>query len=163
MGPLTSCCFWLLTVLSILVTFGLVLLLPSFVKHIRTVRDKRLYYRFKYLNDRSWRLLRYSYLTIPVSNRERTNDNDESNKKDGIINEEFLYEYVFDTIEKTDDPKYLHRLTHMHHDGLMDPIKNARSPQELLTTKDGHHNSSALDVDVHATKRNKITAVPDFV
>ena len=163
MGPFASCCFWVLTVLSILVTFGLVLLLPSFLKCLRTVRGKRPHYRLKYLNDRSWRILRYCYLTIPVSNRERNDDNDERNKKNGIINEEFLYEYVFDAIEKTDDPIYLHRLTHMHHDGLMDPIKNARSPQELLTTKDAYHNPSTLHVDVNATERREISKVPDFV
>ena len=47
--------------------------------------------------------------------------------------EEFLYEYVYDAIEQTNDLQFLHRFSHLNRAGLMDPIRERHTPNELKT------------------------------
>jgi hypothetical protein len=49
------------------------------------------------------------------------------------IDQEFLYGYVYEPIERTGDSSFLHRFNHLSRAGLLQPIQDRHTMEELLT------------------------------
>lgn len=110
----------------ILILLGIAVVAAMVVFIVLSCCKKEHYYVLQYSNGRS--ASGYSFFST------KTEKTIESNDKP---NEEFLYNYVYDTIEKANDPSFLHRFSHLNHAGLMEANKDKATPNELRTVATG--------------------------
>jgi len=117
----------------ILLLLGIAVVAAMIVFIVLSCCKKEHYYILQYSNGRSG----YSFFSTTSEKMIETNDKP---------NEEFLYNYVYDTIEKANDTSFLHRFSHLNQAGLMEANKDKATPNELktLTVADGDVEPSAL-------------------
>lgn len=106
------------SIILLLIGIGMVILMTVYITILCFQTEH--YYILKYSNGRS----NYSFFS---SKSEKTI---ESNEKP---NEDFLYSYVYDTMEKAKDTAFLHRFSHLNQAGLMEANKDKETPDELRT------------------------------
>ena len=101
-----------------MLVFGSLLVVGSLAVMVNYCKGKDHWYILQYSSDRS----RSSWLAGSSSEYLHCDDKP---------NEEFLYRYVYDSIEQTKDLPFLHRFSHLCRAGLMEATREKFTPDEL--------------------------------